>query len=345
MLKIGKKQIRKDQPTFVIAEIAQAHDGSLGYAHSFIDIAKRCGANAVKFQMHYSENESTLDEKFRIKLSSQYKNRFDYWKRMEFSMSQWLELKKHCENLKLEFMVSVFSNQAVKNASALGLNNIKISSGEIFNQPLIDFVCQKFSNIIFSTGMIKKKELDEKINFFRKKKKELSVLHCISKYPVKKKELSLDFIDKLKLEFPDVVIGYSDHSGDISPPIFAISKGINILELHLAMDKEQYGPDTNSSLIPKELELVCRFKEDFFIINNQKKTREEIVESITNKDLFKKSLALNIDKKKGEIVLKNDVVLKKPGSGIPYSDLNKVIGRKLLKNVSKKKLLRYDDLS
>ena len=98
MLKIGKKQIRKDQPTFVIAEIAQAHDGSLGYAHSFIDIAKRCGANAVKFQMHYSENESTLDEKFRIKLSSQYKNRFDYWKRMEFSMSQWLELKKHCEN-------------------------------------------------------------------------------------------------------------------------------------------------------------------------------------------------------------------------------------------------------
>ena len=170
-------------------------------------------------------------------------------------------------------------------------------------------------------------------------------MHCISKYPVKKKELSLDFIDKLKLEFPDVVIGYSDHSGDISPPIFAISKGINILELHLAMDKEQYGPDTNSSLIPKELELVCRFKEDFFIINNQKKTREEIVESITNKDLFKKSLALNTDKKKGEIVLKNDVVLKKPGSGIPYSDLNKVIGRKLLKNVSKKKLLRYDDLS
>ena len=81
------------------------------------------------------------------------------------------------------------------------------------------------------------------------------------------------------------------------------------------------------------------------IINNQKKTREEIVESITNKDLFKKSLALNTDKKKGEIVLKNDVVLKKPGSGIPYSDLNKVIGRKLLKNVSKKKLLRYDDLS
>ena len=139
--------------------------------------------------MHYSENESTLDEKFRIKLSSQYKNRFDYWKRMEFSMSQWLELKKHCENLKLEFMVSVFSNQAVKNASALGLNNIKISSGEIFNQPLIDFVCQKFSNIIFSTGMIKKKELDEKINFFRKKKKRIVSFALYFKISSKKKRV------------------------------------------------------------------------------------------------------------------------------------------------------------
>ena len=344
MLKIRKKKIKIGQPTFVIAEIAQAHDGSLGYAHSFIDIAKRCGVNAVKFQMHYSDNESTLDEKFRIKLSSQYKNRLDYWKRMEFSMSQWSELKKHCEDLKLEFMISVFSNQAVLNASVLGLNNIKISSGEIFNQPLIDYVCQKFSNIIFSTGMLKRKELDERITFFKKKKKKISVLHCISKYPVKKKELSLDLIDDLKLEYPDLAIGYSDHSGEISPPIFAISKGINILELHLAMDKEQYGPDTNSSLIPKELELVCRFKDDFYIINSQKKTRDEVVESIPNKHLFKKSLALIVDKKKGEKLSKADIVLKKPGSGIPYCDLSKVIGRKLSKNVSKKKLLRYDDL-
>ena len=148
MIKIGNVKITSSSPTFIIAEIAQAHDGSLGYAHSFIDIAKKCGVDAVKFQMHYAEYESTINEKFRISLSSQYKNRFEYWKKMEFSKEQWLELKKHCDELDLEFMLSVFSHHALFNAKKLGLNNIKISSGEIFNKPLIDEASKNFLNII-----------------------------------------------------------------------------------------------------------------------------------------------------------------------------------------------------
>jgi N,N'-diacetyllegionaminate synthase len=345
MFKIGKKNINNNEPAFVIAEIAQAHDGSLGYAHAFIDIARRSGADAVKFQMHYPEYESTVDEKFRVKLSSQYKNRFEYWKRMEFSKEQWLELKKHCDQLNIEFMVSVFSKYAVNLAKEIGLNNIKISSGEIFNDPLVDEICKRFENIIFSTGMLKAEKIYEKIKFFHKQKRNIAVLHCISKYPVTNAELSLDFINVLKKTDKNFLIGYSDHSGSIAPPIYALSQRINILEVHLALDKDQYGPDTGSSLVAEELKFICKLNKDFSEIHNPKKKRDEIIESISNKHLFMSSLCLTNDKKKGEVIKEKDLVLKKPGTGIPYSKKKSIIGRKLTKNVSKKKLLRYDDFS
>ena len=106
-LKVGKKKISLDsEKSFIIAEIAQAHDGSLGYAHSFIDIAKSCNVDAIKFQIHSADDESTLDEKFRIKMSSEYNSRYDYWKKMEFKLDQWFELKKHAEEKKSQFPAS-----------------------------------------------------------------------------------------------------------------------------------------------------------------------------------------------------------------------------------------------
>ena len=113
-IRIGKNKILPDsKKSFIIAEIAQAHDGSLGYAHSFIDIAKKCKADAIKFQIHSADHESTLDEKFRINMSSQYKSRYEYWKKMEFTLDQWIELKNHCNEKSIEFMVSVFSDHAI----------------------------------------------------------------------------------------------------------------------------------------------------------------------------------------------------------------------------------------
>ena len=244
-LKIGKKEISfNSRKTFIIAEIAQAHDGSLGYAHSFIDIAKRCRVDAIKFQIHSADDESTLDDKFRIKMSSQYKSRYDYWKKMEFSFHQWAELKKHCKENKIEFMVSIFSDYAIKIAKKLGLNNVKIASGDFFNQLLLDSACDSFDNLLISTGMSTEKEILGMNRMLKKKNINIGFMQCISKYPCPLNSLCLDTIKsfKEKLKIP---VGLSDHSGTIFPATYAIAHKANLVEVHLAMDKNKYGPDTS----------------------------------------------------------------------------------------------------
>ena len=341
--KIGKKKISLDsKKSFVIAEIAQAHDGSLGYAHSFIDIAKSCNVDAIKFQIHSADDESTLDEKFRIKMSSEYNSRYDYWKKMEFKLDQWFELKKHCNENSIEFMVSVFSENAINTAKKLGLNNVKISSGDFFNHSLLDNACASFDNLIISTGMSVENEIISMARKLKKKKNKLAFLQCISKYPCPLDSLCLDSI-KIFKDRLNIPIGLSDHSGTIFPAVYAIAHKANLIEVHLCMDKNQYGPDTSSSLTPDELLLVTNFRDSFSIFE-KKKNRDSVIKSIDHKELFTRSIALKFDKEKGYILKKSDLTLKKPGTGIPFDEMKFLIGKKLVKNVSKKKLLRYDDL-
>ena len=342
-IRIGKYKILPDsKKSFIIAEIAQAHDGSLGYAHSFIDIAKKCKADAIKFQIHSADHESTLDEKFRINMSSQYKSRYEYWKKMEFTLDQWIELKNHCNEKSIEFMVSVFSDHAIDIAKKLGLNNVKVASGDFFNQILLNNICASFDNLIVSTGMSLEKEILQMNQKLRRKNKKFAFLHCISKYPCSLNSLCLDSIKKLKQKLK-VPVGLSDHSGTVFPAIYAIAQNANLVEVHLSMDKNQYGPDTSSSLTPKDLELVTSFRDKFSIFE-KKVNRDSVVKSIKHKKLFTRSLALKSDKNKGYILKKSDLTLKKPGTGIPFEKIRNLIGKKLIKNVSKKKLLRYDDI-
>ena len=126
--------------TYIIAEVAQSHEGSLGLAHSFIDAVAKSGADAVKFQTHIAEEESTPEEKFRIKMSSQDKDRFEYWKRMEFTESQWLELFKHCVDRNIDFISSPFSRKAISLLSRIGMKIWKLGSGEVLSNDLLDYI-------------------------------------------------------------------------------------------------------------------------------------------------------------------------------------------------------------
>jgi len=139
--------------TFIIAEIAQAHDGSLGIAHSFIDALKGTGVDAIKFQTHIAEAESSIFEPFRINFSYEDKTRFDYWKRMEFSFEEWKGLKEHCEQNNLEFMSTPFSNMAVDLLEGLGIKRYKVSSGDLNNFLLLEKIARTKKPIILSTGM------------------------------------------------------------------------------------------------------------------------------------------------------------------------------------------------
>lgn len=320
---------------FIIAEVGQAHEGSLGILHSYIDALSKTGVDAIKFQTHIAEAESSQYEPFRIKFSYEDDTRYDYWKRMEFSLEQWKEIKKHCDDVGVEFISSPFSNMAVDWLEELGVSKYKIGSGEVNNFLLLEKIAKTNKEIILSSGMSSFQELDETIDFLKKYKNKISILQCTTQYPTTAKEIGLNVLEELKERY-NIPVGLSDHSSKIYSMLAAVSLGAEILEFHVTFDKRMFGPDTKSSLtIDETKELVEG-------VNFIKESIENKIDKNDNskffelKNIFEKSLCVNNDKKKGDLITFNDLEAKKPyGYGISAKDYKKVIGKELTKNINK----------
>ena len=196
--------------TFIIAEIAQAHEGSLGIAHSYIDALANTGVNAVKFQTHIADAESSEHENFRINFSYEDVTRFDYWKRMEFTIEQWDGLKKHCDDLGLEFISSPFSCAAVDLLEKIGVNKYKIGSGETSNFLMLQKIAETGKDILLSSGMSSFSEIDETLNFLKPFKNNIALFQCTTEYPTSPDTWGLNVITEMKSKY-QLPIGFSDH--------------------------------------------------------------------------------------------------------------------------------------
>tara|TARA_B110000259_G_scaffold82655_1_gene96565 strand:+ start:3959 stop:4957 length:999 start_codon:yes stop_codon:yes gene_type:complete len=330
---------------YIIAEIAQAHEGSLGLAHSYIDAIANTGVNAIKFQTHIAEAESSTKEPFRINFSYEDKSRYDYWKRMEFSKDEWIGLKKHVESKGLEFLSTPFSISAVELLEEIGITKYKIGSGETNNLLLLERVCKTGKPIILSSGMSSFEELDKSIDFIKKYGNDLSILQCTTKYPVSAEEVGLNVIPELTTRYK-VPVGISDHSGTIYPSLAALILGGQICEVHAVFHKEMFGPDTSSSLSISQLKQMVigiRFLEKA----SSTKVDKTINEQFSNqKKIFEKSLAVNKDLEAGHIIKFTDLESKKPsGLGISASDYQNVIGKTINKAMNKWDFLNEKDLN
>jgi N,N'-diacetyllegionaminate synthase len=337
-----KKNIKNQTKSYLVAEVAQAHDGSIGFAHSFIYLAKSVGADAVKFQCHIAKEETTAQDKFRKRFSFKKETRYEYWQRMEFTFDEWLGLKKHAEEIGLDFICSIFSKKSLLMMKKLNLKIWKIASGEIFDFKLVKDIAKEKGFLIFSTGMVNYDSVPKLIDPISKINSNIAVLYCRSLYPTPLKEVYLNDMIKLKNEinFP---VGISDHSGNPYVPITAISLGAKIVELHLCFNKLQFGPDTSSSLDPSEFKQVSEANETIFKLLNSKNKhiKDKKIEKISN--LFTKSLSTNKDLPKGHKLTEKDIVLKKPSTGISPKKIHKVVGKRLIKKVFSKNLLRPQD--
>ena len=237
----------------IIAEIAQAHDGSVGILHSYIDALADTGIDAIKFQTHIAEAESSEFETFRIPFSYVDKTRYDYWKRMELSTEQWKEIKQHCNKVGLRFISSPFSCKAVDVLEEAGVETYKIGSGEVSNLLLLQKIALTGKPVIISSGMSDIQELDEAVLLFKEKNADVSVLQCTTAYPTVPGEWGLHIIKELKARF-NISTGFSDHSGDIAACLAATALGAEILEFHVVFDKRMFGPDAKASLEIDEVE-------------------------------------------------------------------------------------------
>ena len=330
--------------TFILAEVGQAHDGSLGILHSYIDTLSQAGVDAVKFQMHIAEAESSEYEPFRVKFSYEDNSRYDYWKRMEFSLDQWHEIKKHCDDVGVEFVCSPFSNMSVDWLIDLNVQKYKIGSGEVGNFLMLEKIAKTGKEIILSSGMSSFNELDETINFLKKFDNKISILQCTTKYPTDSKDIGLNVIEELRNRY-NIEVGLSDHSGVIYPSLAAVSLGAKILEFHAVFDKNMFGPDSNSSLTISEItQLVegVRFIEESL---ENKIDKSDTSKFKNLKDIFEKSLAINKNMKSGEVITFDDLEAKKPSNkGIPAKIFSQVIGKKLKNNIKKWDFLKEGDI-
>ena len=327
----------------IIVEIGQAHDGSLGMAHAYIDAVAKTGCNAIKFQTHIAEAESCLYEPFRVKFSKQDTSRFAYWKRMEFSLEQWKDLKEHCDEVGIEFMSSPFSNAAVDLLEEVGIKRYKVGSGEVNNFVLLEKIAKTGKPIIISSGMSSIEELDKTVDFLKERNVVYSILQCTTSYPTAPQQYGLNVIQEFKERY-QVPIGFSDHSSSMEACIAAATLGAEILEFHVVFDREMFGPDAKSSLTMQETTQLVKSVNNIAVALQNPIDKRDNSNYSELKSIFEKSLAVNRNLPKGHCITFEDLETKKPkGYGIPANEYESIIGKKLISSLNKFDFLNYSD--
>jgi N,N'-diacetyllegionaminate synthase len=329
---------------FIIAEIGQAHEGSLGILYSYIDALTQTGVDAVKFQMHLAEAESSKNEPFRVQFSLEDETRFDYWKRMGFSLEQWKGIKQHCESMGLDFICSPFSNLAVDWLEEMGVEQYKIGSGEVNNFLLLEKIAQTGKPVILSSGMSSFAELDQTVAFLKERKVDFSIMQCTTAYPTQPEQYGLNVMQELQKRY-NVAVGFSDHSAKMATCIAAAALGASILEFHVVFDRQLFGPDSKSSLtISETKELVLAVRNIATALSNPI-DKNNTAEFSTLKQIFEKSLAVNKDLPKNHILTFADLESKKPkGFGIDARRFQEVIGKRVNKDIKQWDFLNEGDL-
>jgi N,N'-diacetyllegionaminate synthase len=329
---------------YIIGEVGQAHEGSIGMAHSHIDALAKAGIDAVKFQMHIAEAESSIYEQFRTGFDFHDTSRMDYWRRMEFTKMQWIGLKDHCKEKSLDFIISPFSLAAIDLLQEIGVDKIKIGSGESGDSLFLKKVADTGLQIILSSGMSSVSELDQSVKYLKSRNCNVSILQCTTAYPTKPEQWGLNVIQDFKNRY-DIPIGFSDHSGDIFACLAAASLGAEILEFHITFDKRIYGPDATSSLtVDQAITLIKGVRQIETALNDPvNKTDHYGFEEM--RSVFGRSIALNKTLEKGHIIKFDDLESKKPsGYGISPKNYPEIIGRPLSRAMQKWEFLNFTDL-
>ncbi|HJX05675.1 MAG: N-acetylneuraminate synthase [Candidatus Portnoybacteria bacterium RBG_13_40_8] len=344
-IRIGNKKIGEGEPCFIIAEAGVNHNGSVEIAKKLVNAAKAAGADAVKFQTFTTENLVTKDTK---KAEYQGKgSQFDMLKKLELKKEDFVGLRRYCDEKEILFLSTPHTEDAIDFIDAL-VPLFKIGSGDLTNLQLIEKVAKKGKPVFISVGMATMDEIREAVEVIKKYKVPFIILHCTTNYPCPKKDANLNVIGVLRKEF-DCPVGYSDHTEGIDIPTMAASLGAVVVEKHFTLDKNMEGPDHKASLNPLELrEMVdaIRSKKKIDIPrevlgNGLKKPTKEELEFAK---FVRKSVVTKKDVPTGVKITKEMLIIKRPGTGIPPKDIEKIIGKTAKHAIKKDALISWEDV-
>lgn len=348
---VDLKQLAKP---YIIAEIGCNHNGDIELAKVMIRKAKECGANAVKFQF-FDEKLCTnqylddLDQGI-VKLENVnewktdhlgLKNIREQIKAFSNTKEELQILRDYCREIKIDFGCTAEDEHGVEVVKSIESDFIKIASNDLDNPRTIQAAIKSNMPIIISTGMSSLSEIDEAYTLFRKANyKNFAFLHCVSIYPPRNEIVNLNFMDTLKKIY-DCEIGYSDHTLGYSISLAAIAKGAKIIEKHFTLDKNMPGWDHKVSADPQDLKIICQEGLKIFeCLGNSYKIVSK--DELEKREKFRRSATTARDIEAGEIIKDEDIVFKRPGTGITPAEAKWLIGRKAKHNIAEDTTLVWD---
>lgn len=334
-IEIANQRVGSGFPCFIIAEAGVNHNGRLDMALELIDVAVESGADAVKFQTFQAEQLVIADAPkadYQIKSTSVNESQYEMLQSLELSPEIHQELIDYCMHKDILFMSSPFDNESADLLSKLDVAAYKIPSGEITNLNLMNHVARKGMPMIISTGMASLNEVEEALNTVRAcGNEEILLLHCISNYPTDPVDANLLAIQTMIQEF-SVPIGYSDHTMGSAVSLAAVALGACVIEKHFTVDRTQLGPDHHISLEPGELaELVRGIRMVEAALGHGRKEPALAEEKVAV--VARKSLVAAKEISSGSVVTEDMISFRRPGTGLPPSMYNNLVGRIVCQDV------------
>jgi N,N'-diacetyllegionaminate synthase len=317
--------------TYIIAEVGPNHQGSLKIALEYIKKLSLIGVDAVKFQIGIPDeiySESSFKPNYQKKFNEKDISIKDLAKKRLLNLKDHIILYKACKKFNVDYLCSAFDLKSLKFLfKNTKLKYYKIASGEIHSLDMLEFLSKKNKPLIMSTGMANLNDIKKSIKIINKfRKHQVILLHCVSSYPTKIKDLNLRYISKLRKIF-NCQIGFSDHTKEILPAVIATSLGAVIIEKHVTLNKKWKGPDHRTSLNLKEFKtMVKQIRKTEKILGQENKIIS--IDEKQNSLSVKKSCIAKKNLKKGTIIKKKHLCFKRPGNGISPLDYKKIINRK-----------------
>lgn len=325
---------------FIIAEAGVNHNGDVKIAYKLCDAAKKAGVDAVKFQIFNPEKLVTKDAKkagYQDKNDKSSSSQLEMLKKLSLTNDEFKSIANYCNKIGVKFMATAFDEDSVDFLYSLGVDTIKVPSGEITNLPYLEKIAKLWNRIIVSTGMATLDEIKAAYNILKRNGATVTVLHCTTEYPAPFETVNLKAMqflgDQLGIEY-----GYSDHTKGIEVPVAAVALGASVIEKHFTLDKNMDGPDHKASINPDELtQMVNAIRNVEKSLGEAKKIVNDC--EIANRSVVRKSIVAKRDINVGEVFDENNLTTKRPGTGISPMEWYNVLGKKAKRSFKKDELI------
>lgn len=344
---IKKLQMAK---VLIIAEAGVNHNGSMDNARKLIDAAVEAGVDIVKFQSFKADkiaSKNATKATYQQETTDKKESQLEMLKKLELSEADHDTLLDYCKQKGITFLSTPFDNESIGLLHSKGITIGKIPSGEITNLPYLLQMAQTFPHIILSTGMCTMQEIKDAYLLLVNAGTlpgNITILHCNTEYPTPMQDVNLLAMNAISREL-NVPVGYSDHTLGIEVPIAAVALGATVIEKHFTLDRTMEGPDHRASLEPDELKAMVRAIRNIELAISGNGIKEPSASEAKNMAIARKSIHLKHALQAGHILTENDLIMKRPGTGISPMQSANIVGRKLVAGLPAEHLLQLTDLA